>query len=85
MTEKRTVLITGANGGIGRATVLEFSRLGWEVIGVDRDTLSFDFPDDGIFVQTDISQPDNVAELSRITRRVKEKPKTPAKSAVKKL
>ena len=63
MTEKRTVLITGANGGIGRATVLEFSRLGWEVIGVDRDTLSFDFPDDGIFVQTDISQPDNVAEL----------------------
>lgn len=63
MTEKRTVLITGANGGIGRATVLEFSRLGWEVIGVDRDTLSFDFPDDGIFIQTDISQPDNVAEL----------------------
>jgi len=63
MTEKRTVLITGANGGIGRATVLEFSRLGWEVIGVDRDTLSFDFPDDGIFVQTDISQPENVAEL----------------------
>ena len=63
MTEKRTVLITGANGGIGRATVLEFSRLGWEVIGVDRDPLGFDFPDDGIFVQTDISRSENVAEL----------------------
>jgi len=63
MTEQRTVLITGANGGIGRATVFEFSRLGWEVIGGDRDTLSFDFPDEGIVIQTDISQPENVAEL----------------------
>ena len=62
-TEKRTVLITGANGGIGRATVLEFARLGWTVIGVDRDELAFDFPQDGLFLQVDISKPENVKEL----------------------
>ncbi len=62
-TEKRTVLITGANGGIGRATVLEFARLGWTVIGVDRDELAFDFPQDGMFLQMDISKPENVKEL----------------------
>lgn len=61
--EKRSVLITGANGGIGRATVLEFSRRGWEVIGVDRDPLSFDFPSDGIFISTDISVTENVDQL----------------------
>ena len=63
MTEKRNVLITGANGGIGRATVLTFAEKGWQVIGVDRDELSFDFPTDGLFIQTDISKPENVAEL----------------------
>ena len=63
MTDKRSVLITGANGGIGRATVLEFSRLGWDVVGVDRDPLGFDFPQSGMFIQTDISRPENIAEL----------------------
>lgn len=63
MTEKRSVLITGANGGIGRATVLEFAKAGWQVVGVDRDALEFDFPADGLFVQTDISKPENIKEL----------------------
>ena len=63
MTDKRSVLITGANGGIGRAAVLEFSRLGWDVIGVDRDPLGFEFPEDGLFIQSDLSRPENIAEL----------------------
>ena len=51
----RTVLITGASGGIGRATVLLFARYGWRVIGVDRSTSPEAFPQDGFFIQSDIS------------------------------
>ena len=38
MTEnkEKTVLITGAAGGVGRATVKLFNDKGWRVIGVDR-------------------------------------------------
>ncbi len=62
-TDKRIVLITGANGGIGRATVLTFAQRGWRVVGVDRDALDFNFPQDGLFIQTDIAKPENVLEL----------------------
>ena len=40
----RTVLITGAAGGIGRATVALFAEKGWRVIGVDRAPFGEDFP-----------------------------------------
>jgi hypothetical protein len=40
MAELKTILITGAAGGIGRATVNIFSGKGWRVIGVDRAVLS---------------------------------------------
>jgi len=64
MTEKkRSVLITGANGGIGRACVGEFARQGWRVFGVDRDALSFDFAQTGTFIQTDIAEPKNIEAL----------------------
>jgi NAD(P)-dependent dehydrogenase (short-subunit alcohol dehydrogenase family) len=33
---KRTVIVTGAAGGIGQATVALFQRHGWFVIGIDR-------------------------------------------------
>ena len=36
MAESKTVLITGAGGGIGRACVRHFAEKGWRVIGVDR-------------------------------------------------
>jgi glucose 1-dehydrogenase len=58
MTEKtRNVLITGAAGGIGRATVQLFSEAGWHVIGVDRADFGEGFPKTGLFIKADISDP----------------------------
>jgi len=63
----QTVLVTGAAGGIGRATVQLFAQKGWRVIGVDREDyagvhapgdqmFSFDdFPANGLYIQSDIS------------------------------
>jgi NAD(P)-dependent dehydrogenase (short-subunit alcohol dehydrogenase family) len=56
----RTLLITGAAGGIGRATVKLFAESGWKVIGVDRSEFGEDFPADGLFIQSDISEPRNL-------------------------
>lgn len=51
------LLITGAAGGIGRATVACFAAHGWHVIGVDRADFGPDFPAEGRFIQADISRP----------------------------
>lgn len=56
----KTVLITGAAGGIGRATVELFARMGWRVIGVDRAAFGPGFPSDGLFIQSDISIGENL-------------------------
>ncbi|OGO62630.1 MAG: short-chain dehydrogenase [Chloroflexi bacterium RBG_19FT_COMBO_55_16] len=53
----KAVLITGAAGGIGRATVRLFADYGWRVVGVDRATYGEEFPKDGLFIQADISNP----------------------------
>lgn len=58
-----TVLITGAAGGIGRATVNLFATSGWRVIGVDRSTFGDDFPQDGFFIQSDISVGGNLKSI----------------------
>lgn len=58
--ETRNVLITGAAGGVGRATVQLFSEKGWRVIGVDRQEFSGDFPADGLFIQADIAESTNL-------------------------
>jgi len=52
----KTVLITGAAGGIGRATVALFAEKGWRVLGVDRAPFGEDFPENGLFIQSDISR-----------------------------
>jgi NAD(P)-dependent dehydrogenase (short-subunit alcohol dehydrogenase family) len=63
----RTVLITGAAGGIGRATVARFAGKGWQVIGVDRKAFG-DFPETGLFVRGDITDPAGLDALLEATR-----------------
>jgi glucose 1-dehydrogenase len=59
----RTVLITGAAGGIGRATLNLFSEQGWRVIGVDRSSYGDGFPNQGLFIEADISEPHDMAAI----------------------
>jgi glucose 1-dehydrogenase len=59
----RTVLITGAAGGIGRATVRLFAEAGWRVIGVDRAPFGESFSMDGFFIQSDISVGTNLESI----------------------
>ncbi len=53
--QDRCVLITGAAGGIGRATVELFAERDWRVVGVDRASYGTDFPKRGLFIQSDIA------------------------------
>ena len=59
----RVMLITGAAGGMGRATVELFNEKGWIVIGVDRNEFGQSFPADGLFIQADISDPTQLEEI----------------------
>jgi glucose 1-dehydrogenase len=61
--EPRILLITGAAGGIGRATVDVFAEHGWKVIGVDRTPKYEGFPESGIYIQADISLPEKLEEI----------------------
>jgi NAD(P)-dependent dehydrogenase (short-subunit alcohol dehydrogenase family) len=65
MTEKETriMLITGAAGGIGRATVNVFAEQGWRVFGVDRQPKYDEFPSDGCYIQADISLPEQLENI----------------------
>lgn len=57
ITNRKHLVITGAAGGIGRATVKLFADKEWRVIGIDRAEFGADFPEDGQFIQADISEP----------------------------
>ena len=59
----RTLLLTGAAGGIGRAAVHLFTQKGWRVIGVDRQPFGAGFPEEGLFIQADISRPQELAAI----------------------
>lgn len=63
MSETRIVLITGAAGGIGRATVHLFVEKGWRVIGIDRAPFGEDFPVSGLFIQAEISHPETMTSI----------------------
>ena len=61
---KRVVLITGAAGGIGRATVEVFDAQGWDTIAVDRQQAT-GFPKTVTFRQADVADPESMADLFR--------------------
>jgi len=61
--KSRILLVTGAAGGIGKATVKVFAEAGWQVIGVDRKPKYEGFPENGIYIQSDISLPEAMEEI----------------------
>ena len=63
VSNQKYMLITGAAGGIGRATVKLFADKGWCVIGVDRQDFGDGFPEDGLFIRADISNPDSLESI----------------------
>jgi glucose 1-dehydrogenase len=67
MPENRKVLITGAAGGIGRATVRLFAEKGWYVIGVDRLPFGEGFPEGNLFIQADNADPQEILRIYRET------------------
>lgn len=60
---EKFVMITGSAGGIGRACVSRFFRQGWRVIGIDKNEFGEGFPQNGLFIKTDISNPDQFAAI----------------------
>lgn len=60
---QKVILITGAAGGIGRATVQLFASNNWRVIGVDRAGFGAGFPADGLFIQADISEAESLQAI----------------------
>lgn len=61
--KQRFVLITGAAGGIGRATVHLFHQKGWQVMGVDRQDFGDGFPQPGVFILANIANPAEMEEI----------------------
>jgi glucose 1-dehydrogenase len=66
---QRVVLITGAGGGSGFATVNVFASCGWQVIGVDRRDFGGQVPENSIFIQSDISQASNLTTVYEQARK----------------
>lgn len=61
-TNRPTAVVTGAAGGIGRATVGVLADAGWRVVAVDRRS-EVSFPDRVEFMQADIARPEAVESL----------------------
>ena len=69
--EKKTVIVTGGNGGIGKASVLAFAQKGYNVVITGRNSASGEevarqaraFGVEAVFKQVDIRQEDAVSKL----------------------
>ena len=61
----RTVLITGASGGIGRAIITLFATNRWRVIGMDRNAFGPGFPSNGLFIRADVATPASIAAVRK--------------------
>ncbi len=57
----KNVLITGAAGGIGSATVDTFKDDGWQVIGVDREPADLENAD--YFIEADVSREEEAKQI----------------------
>lgn len=60
---KKVVLVTGADGGIGRAVVDLFLKKGWCVVGVDRHQIEKDYQEEFLQIKADISDPKQIEEI----------------------
>ena len=60
---QRVVLITGAGGGVGYATLCVFAGCGWRAIGVDRRAFDKPVPANGLAIQADISIEKNLQDV----------------------
>jgi glucose 1-dehydrogenase len=69
---KRVAIITGAAGGIGRATAETFHAAGYETIGIDRKPVQ-DFPDDVRMYKVDSSLEESVLAFTARMREQHEK------------
>ena len=71
--DRRTVLVTGANRGIGRASVRELARLGFQVIAgvrneADGRTLAAEVGPAVSAILLDVTRPDQVARAAEAVR-----------------
>ena len=68
--KKRYVVITGASRGIGRAAWELFAKNDWFVIGIGRSPLQADIPQQGHFIQADVSFEKDWQKIKEETARI---------------
>lgn len=67
-TRQKWVLISGAAGGIGKATVEVFVEHGWQVVAVDRKEFSWPGSPAVHTILADISSPDDIENIFKQTK-----------------
>lgn len=61
----KSVLITGAGGGIGASTARLYASRGWQVFAVDVKPMGEDMPGEVVILTADISSPDEIESLAK--------------------